>query len=104
MRTLWHALLGSAVVRLLVVLNTMGMRAQPPPIPIAPAPTFVPAPLLGFKLMYAQAIQVEPPEYPAGTFCTPRGKFVNGRQTDVDPCTCNRLTQFSVEWCDTHRD
>ena len=39
----------------------------------------------------ALALQAEPPEYPAGTFCTPRGDMVGHLQTADHPCHCARM-------------
>lgn len=42
-------------------------------------------------VLVAVALQQEPPVYPDGAFCTPRGTFGNGIQTTDHPCHCKRM-------------
>jgi hypothetical protein len=40
----------------------------------------------------------EPPEYPDGNFCTPKGDVVKGTQTPDHPCACHRVNR--TEFCE----
>ena len=45
----------------------------------------------------------EPPEYPNGTFCSPVGDVIRGRQTKDHPCACKRHDEADQNDPDNHK-
>lgn len=52
-------------------------------------------------LVFLVAWQVqEPPPYPAGWYCTPRGTLKGSQQTQEHPCHCKRMADPATS-CET---
>lgn len=56
--------------------------------------------LVAAVLALALVQQGEPPEFPAGWFCTPRGIVKNGKQSGEHPCHCKNMADPQTS-CET---
>lgn len=56
--------------------------------------------LLAAVLVLASLQRAEPPEFPAGWFCTPRGIVKAGKQTSEQPCHCRNMGDRATS-CET---
>ena len=54
--------------------------------------------LFAFMVVSAQELGVEPPEYPAGQYCTPAGDMFEGLVVNPDhPCHCVKMCAMSTD-------
>lgn len=59
--------------------------------------------ILSAALSLSLAALQEPPIYPEGMYCTPRGDVVQGVQTPDHPCRCKRMAD-PEDSCETVRE
>lgn len=60
--------------------------------------------LLVLALALLVAVAQEPPEFPPGQFCSPRGIVRQGRQTTEEPCHCKRMAEAETSCETVHED